>query len=154
MVCGPITAFGLYLHRSPQLHRAIFTHCAPPIAKEAPQLTMQVLLSSSIPSSIPDGNGVTNVADGDFQRYVTACGNLLNLFGHASNLRWRKTETSPSDPAEDSEYQGLVKAVGNSVLQMANILHIHKLVRDWFCEIPIFSSLTWRYRMTAGCRSV
>jgi hypothetical protein len=38
-------------------------------------------------------------------------------------------EPNVGDPAEDSVYQTLVNAVGNSVLQMANILHTHKLVR-------------------------
>ncbi|KAF9521006.1 hypothetical protein BS47DRAFT_1335108 [Hydnum rufescens UP504] len=109
------------------LHRVIFTHCAPPIGKEAPQLTMQLLLSTTIPSPLQDTSRDINGVGHGYGQYIRACGNLLNLFGHTSGLTLKTTIPSAGDLAEDSTYQALVKVVGESVLQVANILHIHKL---------------------------
>jgi hypothetical protein len=114
---------------------------------------MQLLLSTSIPSPLQDTSGDINGAGHGYGQYVRACGNLLNLFGHTSGLNLKTTVPSVDDLAEDPTYQALVKVVGESVLQVANILHIHKLVRRGICR-PVIFSLTWPYYMTLGCSSV
>lgn len=91
----------------------MFTRTAPARSPSKPRLAIQVLLSVSFAANVDNKENEYRSA------YQTACAELLALFGRASD---QDDVDTVLDPAENQEYQTLVKGLGSSLLTILNAL--------------------------------
>lgn len=88
----------------------MFTRTAPASPPTNPRLAVQVLLSVSFAGSVDDKENEYRSS------YQAACAEMLALFSRAGD------QDDVLDPAENQEYQTLVKGFGSSLLTILNAL--------------------------------
>lgn len=96
----------------------MFTCTAPVTAPLRPHLVVQTLLSVSFASSSDKEDDDNRVSH--WSRYQKACAQLLAVFSHVGE---RDDDGDQAlDPAENRDYQILVKGISSSLLTMLDAL--------------------------------